>query len=75
MLNRFPFVLASKHEKPFRHGIFKYIILRYLENSPCHGYEIIRAMEERFHGSYVPSAGTIYPRLRMLEEKGFVTFT
>ena len=30
---------------------------------PKHGYELIRLLENRFHGLYAPSAGTIYPRL------------
>jgi DNA-binding PadR family transcriptional regulator len=58
---------------PFKRGVFKYIILDYLKDDPAHGYEIIRALEERFHGLYVPSPGTIYPTLQMIEEKGFVT--
>jgi DNA-binding PadR family transcriptional regulator len=58
---------------PFRRGVFKYIILEYLKDKPQHGYEIIRALEERFHGLYSPSAGTIYPRLQRLEEIGLVT--
>ena len=58
---------------PFQRGVFRYIILQYLKDKPHHGYEIIRALEERFHGLYSPSAGTIYPRLQMLEEGGLVT--
>jgi DNA-binding PadR family transcriptional regulator len=58
---------------PFQRGFFKFIILQYLRDKPHHGYEIIRALEERFHGLYSPSAGTIYPRLQMLEEGGLVT--
>jgi DNA-binding PadR family transcriptional regulator len=38
-----------------------------------HGYEIIQALEERFGGTYTPSAGTIYPRLAKLEEEGLVS--
>jgi DNA-binding PadR family transcriptional regulator len=38
-----------------------------------HGYELIQALGERFGGTYVPSAGTIYPRLAKLEEEGLVT--
>jgi DNA-binding PadR family transcriptional regulator len=60
-------------EGPFRRGVFKYIILRHLKERPGYGYEIIRALEERFHGLYVPSAGTVYPTLQMIEEMGFVT--
>jgi DNA-binding PadR family transcriptional regulator len=53
--------------------VFKYIILQHLKDKPGHGYEIIRALEDRLHGLYVPSAGTIYPRLQMLESGGLVT--
>ena len=38
-----------------------------------HGYEIIQALSDRFGGTYVPSAGTIYPRLAKLEAEGLVT--
>ncbi len=38
-----------------------------------HGYEIMKALEERFQGFYKPSAGSIYPALRSLLAKGFVT--
>jgi DNA-binding PadR family transcriptional regulator len=58
---------------PFPKRGFKYIILQYLRDRPSHGYEIIRALEDRLHGLYVPSAGTIYPGLRMLERGGYVT--
>ena len=40
-----------------------------------HGYEIMKAMEERFHGFYKPSAGAVYPALRTLLRKGYVTVT
>ena len=59
-------------EGPFQRGVFKYIILQYLKDKPGYGYEIIRALEDRLHGQYVPSAGTIYPRLQMLESGGYV---
>ena len=32
-------------------------------------------MENRFHGLYAPSAGTIYPRLARMEADGLVTHT
>ena len=73
MFTGYPFSVRSQPAGPFRRGVFKYIILQYLKDRPRHGYEIIRALEERLHGLYVPSAGTIYPRLQMLEERGYVT--
>lgn len=63
------------HERPFRRGDFKYILLQYLKDKPSYGYEIIQALQERFHSFYIPSPGTVYPTLQMLEEMGYVTAT
>ena len=41
-----------------------------LEARPSHGYELIRALEERSGGFYTPSPGVIYPALTYLEEIG-----
>ena len=47
------------------------VILALLEEKPRHGYEIIKALEERSGGFYSPSPGTIYPALTYLEELGY----
>ncbi|HEY9472279.1 MAG TPA: PadR family transcriptional regulator, partial [Mycobacteriales bacterium] len=57
----------------FGHGRLRLYLLRLLDESPRHGYELIRMLEDRFLGMYAPSAGTIYPRLRRLEAEGLVT--
>jgi len=49
------------------------IILRLLREKPMHGYEIIRTLEERSHGFWRPSAGSIYPILQLLEEQELVS--
>ncbi|WP_329014165.1 PadR family transcriptional regulator [Micromonospora rifamycinica] len=59
----------------FSHGRLRLYLLRLLDDGPKHGYELIRLLEERFLGLYVPSAGTIYPRLQRLEGDGLVTHT
>jgi DNA-binding PadR family transcriptional regulator len=46
------------------------VVLALLEKQPAHGYELIRAIEERSSGFYVPSPGVIYPALTYLEEIG-----
>src|SRR6185437_11310239 len=56
----------------FAHGQLRLDLLALLDEGPRHGYEIIRALEDRFNGMYTPSAGTIYPRLARLEEEGLV---
>jgi DNA-binding PadR family transcriptional regulator len=57
----------------FGHGHLRLYLLSLLDESPKHGYELIQALEDRFGGTYVPSAGTIYPRLAKLEEEGLVS--
>jgi DNA-binding PadR family transcriptional regulator len=57
----------------FGHGHLRLYLLSLLDESPKHGYELIQALGERFGGTYVPSAGTIYPRLAKLEEEGLVS--
>lgn len=57
----------------FAHGHLRLYLLRLLDERPMHGYELIQAMSDRFGGTYVPSAGTVYPRLGKLEEEGLVT--
>jgi DNA-binding PadR family transcriptional regulator len=57
----------------FEQGDLKYVILRLLSEKPRHGYEIIKAIEEKVGGAYSPSPGVIYPTLTLLEELGYVT--
>ena len=56
----------------FAHGHLRLYLLSLLAERSMHGYELIQALAERFGGTYVPSAGTIYPRLAKLEEEGLV---
>jgi DNA-binding PadR family transcriptional regulator len=56
----------------FESGDMKFVILRLLKEQPRHGYEIIKALEEKMGGCYTPSAGTIYPTLQLLEDQGYV---
>jgi DNA-binding PadR family transcriptional regulator len=49
------------------------LILGLLEDKPRHGYEIIKALDERSKGFYAPSPGMVYPALTYLEEIGHAT--
>ena len=62
----------ENHSRLFEKGDLKYVILDLLKDKPSHGYEIIKALENRFHGFYSPSAGTVYPTLQLLEDMGYV---
>lgn len=57
----------------FGHGRLRLYLLKLLAESPRHGYEVIRLLQDRFLGVYSPSPGTIYPRLARLEEEGLIT--
>ncbi len=59
----------------FAHGQLRLYLLALLADGPRHGYDVIRALEERFDGLYSPSAGTVYPRLAKLEEESLVVRT
>ena len=59
--------------RPFQRGDFKYIILQCIKDKPSYGYEIIRTLQERFYNFYIPSPGSVYPTLQMLEEIKYVT--
>ncbi len=55
-----------------RRGEARYILLDALRDGPKHGYEIIKALEDRSGGQYAPSPGTVYPTMQYLEELGLV---
>ena len=55
----------------FDHGDLRFILLSMIAVRPAHGYDLIKALEDRMGGGYSPSPGVIYPTLTMLEEQGF----
>ncbi|GAA1568405.1 hypothetical protein GCM10009827_107610 [Dactylosporangium maewongense] len=59
----------------FSHGRLRLYLLKLLNEGPRHGYDLIRLLENRFHGLYAPSAGTIYPRLQRMEADGLISHT
>src|SRR5215216_821852 len=61
-----------RRSQMFESGEIKFVILRLLKEKPRHGYEVIKALEERMAGCYTPSPGTVYPTLQMLEDQGYV---
>jgi len=49
------------------------LLLALIAEKPSHGYDLIKLLEERSSGYYVPSPGMVYPALTYLEEAGFTT--
>jgi DNA-binding PadR family transcriptional regulator len=54
-------------------GDLQLLVLALLADKPRHGYDIIKALEERSKGFYTPSPGMVYPALTYLEEIGYAT--
>lgn len=54
----------------FGHGGLRFVLLQLIADKPSHGYELIKAIEDRLGGSYAPSPGIVYPTLTLLEELG-----
>jgi DNA-binding PadR family transcriptional regulator len=56
----------------FDQGDLRWVILKLVSEKPSHGYELIKAIEERLSGAYSPSPGVVYPTLTLLEDLGYV---
>src|SRR5690242_16860795 len=65
--------MGRRAERVFDQGDLRFVILKLISEQPRHGYEIIKAIEEKVGGAYSPSPGVIYPTLTLLEELGYVT--
>ncbi len=66
---------GRRRAQMFEAGELRLVILRLLKEQPRHGYDVIKALEERMAGCYTPSAGTVYPTLQLLEDQGLVRST
>jgi DNA-binding PadR family transcriptional regulator len=68
-----PFGLFGRRRRMFDQGDVRLVILKLISEKPSHGYEIIKAIEDRLGGAYAPSPGVVYPALTLLEEQGFIS--
>lgn len=57
--------------RPFDYGELRLLVLAMIAEEPRHGYQLMRAIEERMGGSYSPSPGVMYPTLSWLEDMGY----
>ena len=62
----------GRRRRPLNHGDLRVLILDLLTSEPRHGYDLIREIESRTGGAYVPSPGVIYPALEALLDLGLV---
>ena len=62
---------GGRARRVFDQGDLRYVLLQLIADKPSHGYELIKAIEEKFGGTYSPSPGIVYPTLTLLEELGY----
>lgn len=55
-----------------RRGFIQVAILHLLREESMHGYRIMKELEERSGGLYKASAGSVYPALQELLDKGLI---
>jgi DNA-binding PadR family transcriptional regulator len=61
---------GGRGRRMFDGGELRLILLKLIEETPRHGYDLIREIEARSGGAYAPSPGVVYPTLTMLEDMG-----
>ena len=63
---------AAKWLKESQKGYMRIAFLLLLSRKPCHGYEMMKEVEDRTAGFWKPTAGGVYPILQSLEEAGYI---
>lgn len=62
-----------KIEKSLISGSMSMLILRLLDEKDMYGYEMIDSLRKKSENVFELKAGTLYPLLHGMEEKGFVS--
>ena len=57
----------------FKKGVLELIVLESVRQKDMYGYEMIESLRARSNNVFELKAGTLYPLLHSLEEKGFLT--
>ena len=60
----------GRGRRMFDGGELRLVMLKLIADSPRHGYDLIREIEELTGGAYAPSPGVVYPTLTLLDEMG-----
>ncbi|WP_294287336.1 PadR family transcriptional regulator [uncultured Sphingomonas sp.] len=48
------------------------VLLKLISETPRHGYDLIREIEARTSGAYMPSAGVVYPTITLLADMDLI---
>jgi DNA-binding PadR family transcriptional regulator len=63
---------VAKWLKESQKGYMRIALLILLSRKPCHGYEMMKKVEDRTEGFWKPTAGGVYPILQSLEKAGYI---
>jgi DNA-binding PadR family transcriptional regulator len=63
---------VEKWLKESQKGYMRIALLILLSKKPCHGYEMMKEVEDRTGGFWKPTAGGVYPILQSLEKAGYI---
>lgn len=63
----------ARRARLFESGHMKLLVLHLIAQSPKHGYDMIKEISDIVGGGYSPSAGTIYPTLKFLEDQQYIS--
>ena len=63
---------ATRWLKEAQKGYMRIALLILLNKKPCHGYEMMKEVEDRTEGFWRPTAGGVYPILQSLEKAGYI---
>ena len=63
---------GGSRRRMFDSGELRLVLLSLIADQPRHGYDLIRAIEERTGGAYAPSPGVVYPTITLLQDMGHI---
>lgn len=63
---------GGRARRMFDGGELKLVLLKLIADTPRHGYDLIRQIEELTGGAYAPSPGVVYPTLTLLDDMGLI---
>jgi DNA-binding PadR family transcriptional regulator len=67
-----PWGRGGGRRRMFDGGELRLVLLKLISDQPSHGYDLIRAIEERTGGAYSPSPGVVYPTITLLADMGLI---
>lgn len=62
----------GRRGRMFAQGELRLALLALIAETPRHGYELIKEIEDMTGGAYAPSPGAVYPTLQLLEDEGAI---